>query len=132
MENKPLTDYEKMKVFTLINLYELVISFIMGIILNEISYYLFPVNVKNNILVIILLTIVLGIIIINCVLYLRMKVKFFPGVLEYSQRKGFTHPPPIALTFGFWMTQHQLRVRKSLIKKFVYKLINSPSVNYKI
>ena len=132
MENKPLTDSEKLKVFAIINFYELTISFILGLILNEISYYLFPVNVKNNILIIFLLTIILGIIIINCILYLRIKVRNFPGVKEYSNRKGFTHPPPIAMTFGFWMTQHQLIVRQTIIKKFVYKLINSPSVNYEI
>ena len=132
MENKPLTDSEKLKVFAIINFYELTISFILGLILNEISYYLFPVNVKNNILIIFLLTIILGIIIINCILYLRIKVRNFPGVKEYSNRKGFTHPPPIAMTFGFWMTQHQLAVRKTLIKKYIFSLINSPSVNYKI
>ena len=130
--DKPLTQAEKIKVFAIINFYELTISFILGLILNEISYKIFPISLKEDIITTIFLTIVLGVSIITCILYLRMVVQHFPGVKEYSLRKGFSHPPPIAMTFGFWVTQNQLTVRKTLIKNAVFKLINSPSVNYKI
>jgi hypothetical protein len=130
--DKPLTQGEKLKVFAIINFYELILSFILGLILNEISYKFFPVSLKDNILTTLFLTITLGVGIITCILYLRMIVNKFPGVKEYSSREGFSHPPPIAMTFGFWVTQTQLIVRKGMIKNAVFKLINSPSVNYGI
>ena len=129
-KDTPLTTEEKLKVFSIINFYELTISFILGLFLNEMSYLIFPVNLKENILITIFLTIFLGVFIITFILYFRMNVNKLPGVKEYAHRKDFTHPPPIALTFGFWMTQKQLTVRKEIIKNAVFRLINSPSVNY--
>ncbi len=130
--DKPLTQGEKLKVFAIINFYELTLSFILGLILNEISYKFLPVSLKDNILTTIFLTITLGVGIITCILYLRMIVNKFPGVKEYSSREGFSHPPPIAMTFGFWVTKTQLIAIKRIIKNAVFKLINSPSVNYGI
>ena len=71
MEDKPLTQAEKLKVFTIINFYELTLGFVLGLILNEFSYLLFPVSKKENILFTIFLGIFLGVLIIASILYLE-------------------------------------------------------------
>lgn len=121
-----LTDDERFKVYTLINLYELVLGFLVGMVLNEISYKMFPHTKEELLIVSIVMLILLGTFIINCLLYLRRRVEDLPGLDKLTKKSDFKHPPPIALTFGFWMTQNQLRSRSEALKLFFYNYLASP------
>ena len=58
--------------------------------------------------------------------YLREFVDTLPFVKEYQEEEWFYHPPPIAMTFGFWISQNQLRFRNKNIQKFFFGLVSTP------
>ena len=70
--------------------------------------------------------ILMGVIVITFLLYIRIIVDKFPGLDKLSTKEGYSHPPPIALTFGFWMTQNQLRSRSQMIKNSVFSILKRP------
>lgn len=116
---KDLDIKTKIKIFTLISFYELIIGFIIGIILNKFSKYIIPYSNSENIYLTILLTIFLGVIFITIVLFFRDRVNYFPGIKKYHNTPNFHHPPPIALTLGFWVTQKELFKRKESVFNFI-------------
>ena len=69
---------------------------------------------------------IFGTLIINGTLYIRRFVRTLPILNILSKKVDFSHPPPIALTFGFWMTQNQLKSRSNTIQNLFFKFINSP------
>ena len=119
-------DNERLVAYTLVNFYEFTIGSIMGLFLNEISFKLFPYNKSESILMTTILTIVFAISFINLALYLRHWVEELPILSELSKEEWFSHPPPIALTFGFWITQRQLKFRNRNLQKYLFTLIGSP------
>ena len=125
-ESPNLTNYERLVAFSLINMYELLFGFIFGMISNEISYFLIPHVSKENFMMSVLIFLIFGTAIINGTLYIRRFVRTLPVLDILSQKEDFSHPPPIALTFGFWMTQNQLKSRANIIQNFFFKFINSP------
>lgn len=126
MNDNKLTEKERLTSFILINLYELVIGFSFGMIFNEISYTTLSHNQKESIFITLFMMILMGIIVITALLYIRIIVDKFPGLKELSSKEGYSHPPPIALTFGFWMTQNQLRSRSQMIKNYVFSFLKRP------
>ena len=119
---KDLDIKTKIKIFTLISFYELIIGFIIGIILNKFSKYIIPYSSSENIYLTILLTCLLGVIFITIVLYFRDKINYFPGIKKYHNNVNYKHPPPIALTLGFWVTQKELFKRKESVFNFINNL----------
>ena len=98
----------------------------MGLVLNEISFKIFPYRKSESILMTTILTIVFAVVFINLALYLRHWVEELPGLSELSKKEEFVHPPPIALTFGFWITQRQLKFRNKNLQKYLFNVIGSP------
>jgi len=123
-----LTEKDRLLVFTAINTYELMIGFALGLVANELSYAVIPFGKRDDLGTTVLLMIGTGVLIFNMLLYIRIFVELLPGVREYAGKEGFEHPPPVSLTFGFWITQNQLIARSKLIQKKVFELIKSPSV----
>ena len=123
-----LNPQEKFFVWSLINFYEFTLGFLLGLILNEFSYKLLPFKKNENILATIIIVVVLGVLSINLTLYLREWVETLPGLKEYnlSEKTNYSHPPPVALTFGFWITHRQLKARNRSVQKYIFKLIGSP------
>ena len=117
---------EKLLGYTLVNFYEFTIGSIMGLILNEISYKLIPYSKNENILLTGILTVFFATVFINLALYLRHWVEELPILSELSKKEDFVHPPPIALTFGFWITQRQLKFRNRNLQQYMFNLIGSP------
>jgi len=114
-------------VWSLINFYEFIFGFLLGLVLNEISYKIFPFKKNEGIFTTILLVLALGVMSINLVLYLRYWVETLPGLKEYNLSEiNYPHPPPVALTFGFWITHRQLKARNRSIQQYIFKLIGSP------
>ena len=124
-----LNPQEKFFVWSLINFYEFTLGFLLGLILNEFSYKLLPFKKNENILATIIIVIVLGVLSIYLTLYLREWVETLPGLKEYnlSEKTNYSHPPPVALTFGFWITHRQLKARNRSVQKYIFKLIGSPA-----
>lgn len=123
-----LNPQEKFFVWSLINFYEFTLGFLLGLILNEFSYKLLPFKKNENILATMIIVVVLGVLSINLTLYLREWVETLPGLKEYnlSEKTNYSHPPPVALTFGFWITHIQLKARNRSVQKYIFKLIGSP------
>ena len=124
-----LNPQEKFFVWSLINFYEFTLGFLLGLALNEFSYKLLPFKKNENILATMIIVVVLGVLSINLTLYLREWVETLPGLKEYnlSEKTNYSHPPPVALTFGFWITHRQLKARNRSVQKYIFKLIGSPS-----
>ena len=124
-----LNPQEKFFVWSLINFYEFTLGFLLGLVLNEVSYKLLPFKKNENILATMIIVVVLGVLSINLTLYLREWVETLPGLKEYnlSEKTNYSHPPPVALTFGFWITHRQLKARNRSVQKYIFKLIGSPA-----
>lgn len=124
-----LNPQEKFFVWSLINFYEFTLGFLLGLALNEFSYKLLPFKKNENILATMIIVVVLGVLSINLTLYLREWVETLPGLKEYnlSEKTNYSHPPPVALTFGFWITHRQLKARNRSVQKYIFKLIGSPA-----
>ena len=124
-----LNPQDKFIVWSLINFYEFSLGFLLGLVVNEISFKILPFNKNENILSTLLLVIVIGVLSINLTLYLREWVNNLPGLNKYNLKEmtNFSHPPPIALTFGFWITHKQLKARNKSVQKYIFKIIGSPA-----
>jgi len=122
-----LSESERFKMFMMINFYEMTLGFILGLITNELLYILAPFNSNEDGISSIIYTVLFGTLTVSLLLYLRIFVETLPGVREYKDREGFSHPPPIGLTFGFWVSNKQLKARSKLLQSRIFKLLKSPS-----
>ena len=126
MNDNQLTEKERLVSFILINFYELLLGFSFGMLFNEISYSMLSHNQKEKIFITLIMMLIMGIMFITSLLYIRIIVDKFPGLNELSSKEGYSHPPPIALKFGFWMTQNQLRSRSQMVKNYFFSFIKRP------
>lgn len=124
-----LNPQDKFIVWSLVNFYEFTIGFLLGLTLNEVSYMIAPFKDNENILTTLIILVVGGVLSINLTLYLREWVINLPGLKEYNltEKTNYSHPPPIALTFGFWITHRQLKARNRSVQKYIFKMIGSPA-----
>ena len=119
-------NFIKFRTLFLINSYEFLIGSIVGIVLNEISYNILPYLPGESFTKsLILITLISGLY-LTILNYLREFVDTLPFVKEYQEEEWFYHPPPIAMTFGFWISQNQLRFRNKNIQKFFFGLVSTP------
>jgi hypothetical protein len=123
--------YDKIKVFALINLYEFILGSILSFIYNGISYFFFKyVPDSENYYVSFVLNCISISIIITAALLLREFVELLPGIYEHKDAEWFYHPSPIALTFGFWNFQSQLKLRNKNLRKMFVNLLPNLSEEY--
>ena len=116
----------KFRTLFLINSYEFIIGSLFGSVLNEISYNLLPYFPGENFMrSLILVTLIAGLY-ITILDYMREFVDTLPYIKEYQEEEWFYHPPPIAMTFGFWISQNQMRFRNKNIQKFFFELVSTP------
>lgn len=114
-----LTESELFRVNWLINVYEFIFGFIIGFLTNQLSRKLKVFSSNENTWMSLIMILLIGIPSITTLLYIRPFVRTLPGLIEYDlpNRTNFKHPPPIALTFGFWANQVQLKDRTHGLNK---------------
>ena len=132
LENLKEVDINMIKVRTLlfINFYEYLIGTILGYLFNYFSILMLRFYPKENSLKTILLSIFTVVLFVSILDIIHETVKNLPGVYEYKQESWFVYPSPIALTFGFWTTQNQLKLRNKQIRKLLVSLTPKEIQNY--
>ena len=126
-EKNHLTDQEQFIVIFLINIYEFIIGYFIGIITNEIGIRIIEYLDSESMLKSILMICLVGIPSITLLLQLRKYVQYLPGLRQYnlSKKTNFKMPPPVALTFGFWANQSQLKLRNANLHNHLLNIIRS-------
>ena len=126
-EKNHLTDQEQFIVICLINIYEFIIGYFIGIITNEIGFRIIQYLDSESMLKSILMICLIGIPSITLLLQLRKYVQYLPGLRQYnlSNKTNFKMPPPVALTFGFWSNQSQLKLRNANLHDQILNKIRS-------
>ena len=115
-----LTKTEEVKALALINFYEYSSGIILGTLSNFIYRYMFPYHENESVIKSVPLLFLLVIPIVTLVLYLRKHVVYSLPMLkdmDLDKQENFSHPPPLAFAFGFWQTQHQLKLRNNRFTK---------------
>ena len=118
-------NFIKIRTFLLINSYEFLIGSLLGTVINEISYNIFPYFPGEHLLKSLFLLTLIAASYITLLIYLREGVENLPYVNEYKDEEWFYHPPPIAMTFGFWISQNQMKFRNRNIQKYFFKFVSS-------
>ena len=79
----------------------------------------------------ILMICLVGIPSITLLLQLRKYILFLPGLKQFhlSKKTNFKMPPPVALTFGFWSNQSQLKLRNAKLHDEILRILRSTRDN---
>ena len=130
-----LTYNEKLLSLLLINFYEGIFGFILGMILNVtlFKFKFLKANVTENIYDSFLKMIISIIFVAMCMLIIREFVDTLPVIKDYKKKKGFYHPPPIVLSFCLFRTIDPIKYRVAHILRYVKKQVNiddSPWLKY--
>ena len=121
-----ITLNEKLLSLLLINFYEGILGFILGLILNVtlFKFKFLKANVTENIYDSFLKMIISIVFIAICMLMIREFVDTLPVIKDYKKKKGFYHPPPIVLSFCLFRTIDPIKYRVAHILKFVKNKVN--------
>jgi hypothetical protein len=132
LENLKQVDINALKLRTLliINLYEYLIGTILGYLFNFFSIIILRFYPKENSFKTIFLSTITVVFFVSILDIIHESVKKLPGVYEYTEESWFVYPSPIALTFGFWATQNQLKLRNKQIRNLLIKLKPKEIQNY--
>ena len=108
----------------LINLYEYLLGLIIGFLLNEFMYLIFPFNKdkRPNVYISFIFLIVFFTIIITIALMLRKSSMFLPYISDLRKNYKLNPPPPIAITFSLWRTINQLKKRSKYIQERIFEV----------
>lgn len=118
MSSDELTSQELFQSLLIFNAYEFTIGMFVGFISNELIEKSFKYVPTESIFVSFLVLFVFGSFLLTLLLYIReWIVRNVPGLREYNleAKKNWEMPPPLALGFGFWGMQQQLKARYSHI-----------------
>mgnify|MGYP001291420496 CR=1 FL=1 len=118
-------NYLKFRTLFLINTYEFLIGSLFGSVLNEISYNIIPYLPGEGFMKSLLLVTLIAGFYITILFYLREYVETLPYIKEYIDEEWFYHPSPIAMTFGFWISQNQMKFRNKNIQKYFFELVST-------
>ena len=132
LENLKEVDINMIKVRTLllINFYEYLIGTILGYFFNFLSIIILRFYPKENSFKTIFLSTITVVFFVSILDIIHESVKKLPGVYKYTEESWFVYPSPIALTFGFWSTQNQLKLRNKQIRNLLIKLKPKEIQNY--
>ena len=118
-------NFLKIRTLFLINTYEFLIGSLLGTVLNEISYNIVPYLPGEGLLKSLFFVTLIAASYITLLLYLREYVEKLPYIKEYKEEKWFYHPSPIALTYGFWISQNQMKFRNKNVQKYFFELVST-------
>lgn len=120
----------KIRTLVLINIYEYLIGTLLGHFFNYFVILALRFYPGEHSLKTIISSIIVVAIFVSILDIIHELVKNFPGVYEYKEEDWFVYPSPIALTFGFWTTQNQLKLRNKQIRKLFISLTPKEIQNY--
>ena len=132
IENLKEVDINLIKIRTLIliNIYEYLIGKFLGYFFNYSIILALRFYPKEHPIKTIISSVIIVAIFVSILDLVHELVKNFPGVYEYKNEDWFVYPSPIALTFGFWTTQNQLKLRNKQIRKLFISLTPKEIQNY--
>lgn len=112
----------KIRTLVLINIYEYLIGTLLGYCFNYFVILALRFYPGEHSLKTIISSIIIVAIFVSVLDIIHELVKNFPGVYEYKGEDWFVYPSPIALTFGFWTTQNQLKLRNKQLRRLFISL----------
>ena len=132
MKKYKLSEKDILKVFFFINLYEYSFGIILGHFINFLLKTFISFESNSSLIVTLLVSLIVLVPLLTVILFGRTryihKLPFLKDI-DLKNATNFSHPPPLAFTFGFWQTQQELSYRNNamgnVIKKMIDKLIKN-------